>query len=60
MVSGELDGTVFQSSSWDGEHAVTVAYDVLTSDPADRVVEFMPSVKVTAENADDPSVAPEW
>mgnify|MGYP000557217216 CR=1 FL=1 len=21
---------------------------------------FMPSVKVTAENADDPSVAPEW
>ena len=60
VVSGELDGTVFQSSSWDGEHAVTVAHEILTNDPADRLVEFMPSVKVTAENADDPAVAPEW
>ncbi len=60
VVSGELDGTVFQSSSWDGEHAVTVAYEVLTNDPDERLVEFMPSVKVTADNADDPSVAPEW
>ena len=60
VVSGELDGTVFQSSSWDGEHAVTVAHEVLTGSPADRIVEFMPSVKVTGDNADDPSVAPEW
>lgn len=60
VLSGELDGTVFQSSSWDGEHAATVAYDVLTNPPAERIVEFMPSVKVTAENADDPAVAPEW
>ncbi len=60
VVGGELDGTVFQSSSWDGEHAVTVAHDILTGGGGDRVVEFMPSVKVTADNADDPSVAPEW
>ncbi len=58
--SGELDGTVFQSSSWDGEHAVTVAHDILTGGGGDRIVEFMPSVKVTADNADDPEVAPEW
>jgi ribose transport system substrate-binding protein len=60
VASGELDGTVFQSSSWDGEKAVTVAHEVLTSQPSERIVEFMPSVKVTADNADDPSVAPEW
>ena len=60
VVSGELDGTVFQSSSWDGEHAITVAHEVLTGSPSDRIVEFMPSVKVTEENADAPEVAPEW
>lgn len=60
VVSGDLDGTVFQSSSWDGEHAATVAYEVLTGDLSDRLVEFMPSVKVTGDNADDPAVAPEW
>ena len=60
VVSGELDGTVFQSSSWDGEHAVTVAHEILTNNPDERLVEFMPSVKVTADNADDPDVAPEW
>jgi len=60
VLSGELDGTVFQSSSWDGEHAATVAYDVLTGGLTERLVAFMPSVKVTADNADDPAVAPEW
>ena len=60
VVSGELDGTVFQSSSWDGGNAVTTAYEVLTEDPSERIVQFLPSVKVTADNADDPSVAPEW
>ncbi len=60
VVNGELDGTVFQSSSWDGENAATTAYEVLTSGSDERIVKFMPSVKVTAENADDPSVAPEW
>jgi ribose transport system substrate-binding protein len=60
VVSGELDGTVFQSSSWDGEHAATVAYEVLTGGGGERIVEFMPSVKVTIDNATDPSVAPEW
>jgi ribose transport system substrate-binding protein len=58
--SGQLDGTVFQSSSWDGEHAATVAYEVLTGNPGERIVEFMPSVPVTADNATDPEVAPEW
>lgn len=59
VVSGELDGTVFQSSSWDGQHAITVAYDVLTGKPVDKQV-YMPSVKVTSANATDPAVAPEW
>lgn len=57
---GVLDGTVFQSSSWDGENAITTAYEVLTEDPGERLVRFMPSVKVTGENATDPDVAPEW
>lgn len=60
VVSGELDGTVFQSSSWDGENAVRVAYAVLTGETPDPRELFMPSVKVTADNAADPSVAPEW
>jgi ribose transport system substrate-binding protein len=60
VVDGLLDGTVFQSSSWDGGNAVITAHEVLTQDPAERLVRFMPSVKVTADNADDPSVAPEW
>lgn len=60
VLEGSLDGTAFQSSSWDGENAVTLAYEVLTEDPGERIVRFMPDVKVTAENADDPSVAPEW
>ena len=60
VVDGSLDGTVFQSSSWDGENAVTTMYEILTEDPAERIIRFMPQTKVTAENADDPDVAPEW
>jgi ribose transport system substrate-binding protein len=60
VTSGELDGTVFQSSSWDGENAARTIYEVLTESPGERIVRFMPDVKVTAENADDPTVAPEW
>ncbi len=60
VASGELDGTIFQSSSWDGENAATTAYEVLTGGSSERIVKFMPSVKVTGDNADDPSVAPEW
>jgi ribose transport system substrate-binding protein len=60
VLSGELDGTVFQSSSWDGENAAVVAHQILTGSPSERVVLFMPSVKVTEGNASDPSVAPEW
>ncbi len=55
---GSLDGTVFQSSSWDGENAVVLAHEVLTGQAVEDL--FMPSVKVTADNADDPDVAPEW
>jgi ribose transport system substrate-binding protein len=60
VLSGEVDGTVFQSSSWDGENAAVTAHEVLTGDTSERIVKFMPSVKVTGDNADDPSVAPEW
>lgn len=58
VVSGDLDGTVFQSSSWDGENAIVLANDVLNGSTGDDLL--MPSVKVTSENASDPSVAPEW
>jgi ribose transport system substrate-binding protein len=57
--SGELYGTVFQSSSWDGENAIELAYAVLTGEEVESDL-FMPSVKVTAANASDPDVAPEW
>jgi ribose transport system substrate-binding protein len=60
VLSGELDGTVFQSSSWDGENAARTIHEVLTSGSTERIVKFMPDVKVTAENAEDPAVAPEW
>ena len=60
VISGEVDGTVFQSSSWDGENAAVTAHEVLTTNPSERIVKFMPSVKVTADNAEDDSVAPEW
>jgi len=62
VIDGSLDGTVFQSSSWDGENATRLMYDVLTGVIAagDREVKFMPSVKVTAANASDADVAPEW
>ena len=59
VISGELYGTVFQSSSWDGENAVQLAYNVLTGSAFD-IDSFMPSVKVTKDNATDPAVAPEW
>jgi ribose transport system substrate-binding protein len=58
VISGELDGTVFQSSSWDGENAIVLAHDVLTGKDVSDLL--MPSVKVTKDNAEDPSVAPEW
>jgi ribose transport system substrate-binding protein len=57
--SGELDGTIFQSSSWDGQNAIVVADKVLKGEKVEKDL-FMPSVKVTKENADDPAVAPEW
>lgn len=59
VVNGELDGTVFQSSAWDGEHAVVLADDVLSGKEI-KGDQFMPSVKVTEKNANDPSVEPNW
>lgn len=59
VISGELDGTIFQSSSWDGENAVVLAHDVLTGKDVEADL-FMPSVKVTADNAEAADVAPEW
>jgi ribose transport system substrate-binding protein len=63
VVSGELAGTIFQSSSWDGENAVIGMYSVLTGEVTaddERVTLYMPNPKVTAANASDPEVAPEW
>ncbi len=57
--SGELDGTIFQSSSWDGRNAIVIADQVLNGETVEEDL-FMPSIKVTQENADDPEVAPEW
>lgn len=59
VISGELDGTVFQSSSWDGQNAIVVANKVLSGEQVSGDL-FMPSVKVTSANATDPSVTPEW
>lgn len=57
--SGDLDGTVFQSSSWDGLHAITLASQVLSGEKTEANL-FMPSVKVTEANAADADVTPEW
>lgn len=57
--SGELDGTVFQSSAWDGENAVILASQVLSGEEVEENL-FMPSVKVTEDNASDPEVTPNW
>lgn len=59
VIDGELDGTIFQSSSWDGQHAIVLAKKVLDGEKVDGDL-FMPSVKVTKANATDPSVKPEW
>lgn len=70
--AGELDGTVFQSSSWDGENAVQGIYNAMTGATekgrADgSSVLYMPNPKVTFDGSlegtiawDDPSVTPEW
>jgi ribose transport system substrate-binding protein len=65
VASGELDGTVFQSSSWDGENAVIGIYRAMTGETElgrddEGSVLYMPNPKVTIDNADDPAVAPEW
>lgn len=65
VVSGELDGTVFQSSSWDGENAVVGIYNAMTGATSqgrddEGSVLYMPNPKVTAANASDADVAPEW
>jgi ribose transport system substrate-binding protein len=52
VISGEMTGTIFQSSSWDGENAAVVAHAVLTGGTVEENL-FMPSVKVTAANATD-------
>jgi ribose transport system substrate-binding protein len=59
VVNGELDGTVFQSSAWDGQNAVTLAAKVLGGEEVEEDL-FMPSVKVTEANASDAEVTPNW
>jgi ribose transport system substrate-binding protein len=65
VVRGELRGTIFQSSSWDGENAVVGIYRAMTGETSqgrddEGSVVYMPNPKVTAANASDPEVAPEW
>ena len=65
VASGELDGTVFQSSSWDGENAVVGIYRAMTGDTQlgrddDSSVPHMPNPVVTLDNGDSPDVAPGW
>ena len=63
--AGELDGTIFQTSSWDGENAVIGIYNAMTGKTSigrddEGSVLYMPNPKVTIDNWDDPAVAPEW
>jgi len=65
VASGELMGTVFQSSSWDGENAVVGIYRAMTGDTSlgrddDGSVLYMPNPKVTIDNWDAADVTPEW
>jgi len=62
---GVLDGTVFQSSSWDGENAVRGIYGAMTGETdlgrqGDGSVLYMPNPTVTIDNWESPDVAPEW
>jgi ribose transport system substrate-binding protein len=58
VIAGELDGTIFQSSSWDGENSMVFASEVLAGTAGEDLL--MPSIKVTAENASAADVTPEW
>mgnify|MGYP001070308514 FL=1 len=63
--AGELDGTIFQTSSWDGENAVIGIHNAMTGKTSigrddEGSVLYMPNPKVTIDNFDDPEVAPEW
>jgi ribose transport system substrate-binding protein len=65
VASGELMGTVFQSSGWDGENAVIGIFRAMTGDTSlgrddDGSVLYMPNPIVTIDNWDAPEVAPEW
>jgi len=65
VASGELMGTVFQSSSWDGENAVVGIYRAMTGDTSlgrddDASVLYMPNPTVTIDNWDAADVTPEW
>ena len=65
LLAGTLDGTVFQSSAWDGENAVVGIYRAITGDTQlgrddEGSVLYMPTPVVTSENVDDPEVAPTY
>ena len=65
LVAGKLDGTVFQSSAWDGENAVIGIYRAITGETSlgrddEGSVLYMPTPVVTSENVDDPAVAPTY
>lgn len=65
LLAGKLDGTVFQSSAWDGENAVVGIYRAITGQTTlgrddEGSVLYMPTPTVTAENVNDPAVAPTY
>ena len=65
LLAGKLDGTVFQSSAWDGENAVVGIYRAITGDTElgrddEGSVLYMPTPVVTSENVDDPEVSPTY
>jgi ribose transport system substrate-binding protein len=65
LLAGTLDGTVFQSSAWDGENAVIGIYRAIMGetklgrDDAGSVL-YMPTPVVTSKNVNDPEVAPSY
>lgn len=65
LLAGTLDGTVFQSSAWDGENAVIGILRAITGDTQqgrddEGSVLYMPTPTVTSDNVDDPAVSPTY
>lgn len=65
LLAGNLKGTVFQSSAWDGENAVIGIYSAIMGQinlgrDDEGSVLYMPTPVVTSGNVGDPEVAPTY